>query len=307
MPTKPVAKLATILKRMSDLDHQEVEKEFIGAFYGSHGVGKTSAAQALAQKLRGTGRILFLDSADGWVSLDNIKPLKRNTDLLQVTDPRELMVIANALRNRMKIGDYDFSEYSVVVLDEVSSWFTDVLHSYVREQTNTPDDQDLPEIEGSMYAAPQAAFLNLIKVFHKTPGLHVIMVAHEQDRAIKGEKGASKITPSLSPKLMAGIAQLSHVVARFEARKDPKAKDGYRREAQVLPTRYVEAKTRIGGLDVKEESTALVRKIADWISDSRQMAEDLASPEPQVVAEEPDDDEPGDEDEDYELSEDEED
>lgn len=293
MATKPTAKLATLMKRMADLDHQEVEKEFIGLFYGSHGVGKTSTAQALAQKLRGDGRILFLDSADGWVSLDNIPALKRNTTLLQVSDPRELMSIANALRTRSK----GFEDFTVVVLDEVSSWFTDVLHSYVREVTNTPDDQDLPEIDGSMYAAPQAAFLNLIKVFHKATGLHVVMVAHEQDRAIKGEKGASKITPSLSPKLMAGLAQISHIVARFEARKDPKAKDGYRREAQVLPTRYVEAKTRIGGMEIKEDAVVLVKKVAAWINDSKLMAEDLAAPEVQVVAEEPDD-------EDYELTED---
>lgn len=299
--TKPVAKLANIMKRMADLDHQEVEKEFIGLFYGSHGVGKTSAAQALAQKLRGDGKVLFLDSADGWVSLDNIPALKRNTTLLQVSDPRELMSIANALKTRAK----GFEEFSVVVLDEVSSWFTDVLHSYVREVTNTPDDQDLPEIEGSMYAAPQAAFLNLIKTFHKTTGLHVIMVAHEQDRAIKGEKGASKITPSLSPKLMAGLAQISHIVARFEARKDPKANGGYRREAQVLPTRYVEAKTRINGFDVKVDAVAMVKRISEWVTDSRSMAEDLAGPEPQVIAEEPDEDEP-DDDEDFELEDDDE-
>ncbi len=212
------------------------------------------------------------------------------------------MSIANALRTRAK----GFEDFTVVVLDEVSSWFTDVLHSYVREVTNTPDDQDLPEIEGSMYAAPQAAFLNLIKVFHKTAGLHVIMVAHEQDRAIKGEKGVSQITPSLSPKLMAGVAQLSHLVGRFEARKDPKAKSGYRREVQVLPTRYVVAKTRIGGLEVKEDAVVLVKKVAAWINDSKLMAEDLVAPESQVVAEEPDDEEPVEEDDDFEIEEDDE-
>lgn len=297
MPTKTKASLSQIMGRMNDLEHQEVEKEFIGLFYGSQGVGKTTAAQGLAQKLRGNGRILFLDSADGWVSLENIPALKRQTDRIEVADPRDLMTIANALRTRQK----GFKEYTVVVLDEVSSWFTDVLHAYVREQLGVRDDEDLPEIEGSMYAAPQAAFLNLIKVFHKTQGLHVIMVAHEQERAIKGEKGASKITPSISPKLTAGIAQLSHVIGRFESRK---TKDGYEREVQVLPTRYCEAKTRIGGLPVKLSAVALVKAIAEWINSSR-MAEDLTSPEPQGLAEEPEEaeDEELREEEDFEVTE----
>lgn len=297
----PTKTLASILKNMNDLEHQEIEKEFIGLLYGSHGVSKTTTAQALAQKLRGDGRILFIDSADGWVSLDNFPSLKRNTDLLQISDPRELMVLANALRTRKK----PFQGTTVVVLDEVSSWFTDVLHMHVRDITGTPDDADLPEIEGSMYAAPQAAFLNLIKTFHKTPGLHVIMVAHEQERAIKGEKGASKITPALAPKLTSSLAQLSHVVARFESVKDPKAADGYRREAQVQPTRYVEAKTRIGGMDVKLKVTALVKAIAGWVDDSRAMAEDLTEPEEEVLVEEEEEDEPETE-EDFEVQDDDE-
>lgn len=298
--SKQVRSLAAITKSMNDLETQEVEKEFIGLIYGSHGTTKTTASQALAQKLRGTGRILFLDSADGWVSLENFPKLKRSTDLLQVSDPRELMVLANAIRTRKA----PFKDTTVVVLDEVSSWFTDVLHMHVREATGTGDDEDLPEIEGSMYAGPQAAFLNLIKVFHKTSGLHVIMVAHEQERAVKGERGASKITPSLPPKLTSGLAQLSHVIARFESVKDPKEKSGYRREAQVQPTRYVEAKTRIGGLDVKVSVNTLLKAVESWVEDPDLMAEDLISEEPQLAAEEPEDDEADDE-EDFELSEDE--
>ena len=296
----PVAKLSKLLDRMADMEHQVIEKKFIGLFYGSYGTGKTTAAQALAQKLKGEGRILYLDSADGWVSLDNIKPLKKSTTYLSVTDPRELMVIANALKTKAP----NFEDITVVVLDEVSSWFTDTLHMYAREVTNTSDDADLPEIEGQMYAAPQAAFLNLIKTFHKAQDLHIIMIAHEQGRAIKGDK-EQKMTPSLAPKLMNGLAQLAHVVARFDAKRDANANGGYRREAQVQPTRYVDAKTRIGGLDVKMDAIDLVNEIADW-SNSTQMAKDLAAPEPQVVAEDPQDEEtPEEPEEDFEVKDDE--
>jgi|TARA_R100000482_G_scaffold124710_2_gene78581 hypothetical protein len=287
------ANLAKILSRMNDLEHQEVEKDFIGMFFGGPGVGKTVASVGLAQKLRGEGRALYLDSSDGWVSIDNHPSLKRGIDRIEVSDPRDLMTIANALRSRHK----GFEGYRVVILDEVSSWYTDILHAYVREQTGTKDDEDLPEIEGSMHAAPQAMFLNVIKTFHKTENLHVIMVAHEQGRPIKGESGALLMSPSLGPKITSGLAQLSHLIARFESRK---VKDKYEREAQVWPTRYVMAKSRIGGLDLKLPVASLVKAVSEWINSSR-MGDDLIKPEEKVLAEEPDDD---DEDEDFEISDD---
>ena len=93
-------------------------------------------------------------------------------------------------------------------------------------------------------------------------------------------------------------ASYAHVVARFESRKVGKT---YVTEAQVQPTRYVEAKTRIGGMEVKETANDLVELIAEWINDSEAMAEDLASPEANVVADEPEDDE----DEDFAVEDDE--
>lgn len=295
------AKLNSILGRMNDLEHQEVDKEFIGAFYGGPGTGKTTAAVALAQKLRGDGRILYLDSADGFVSLDNIPALKRNVDRIRVDDGADLAPLANAVRTRHA----RFKPHTVVILDEISSWYTDILHAYAREQLGIGPDEDLPEIEGGLYAAPQAALLNVIKAFHKTAGLHVIMVSHEQTRAIKGDR-EQKITLSLGPKLTASVSQLSHVIARFESRA---VKEGYERTAQVWPTRYVEAKSRIGGLEVKMPVVALVKELAVW-AESDQMAEDLVQPESQEVLEdEPEDatEEIDGDDEDFEVSDDEDD
>ena len=285
-----------LLARMTDMEHQEIEKTFFGLFYGDKGVRKTTTAQYLAQKLKGNGRILFVDSAEGWVSLDNFPKLKRSTDRIQVDDPRDLMVLSRALRTRAK----GYEDYSVVILDEYSSWWQDTLHAYAYEKAGKdPATDELPEIDWTWYGPPQQAMMNVLKNFQRTEGLHVIIISHEQGRAIQGEKnGPQRYTPLLGTKLSAGVGQLAHVVARFESRKVGKT---YVTEAQVQPTRYVEAKTRIGGMEVKEEANDLVELIAEWINDSEAMAEDLAAPEANVVADEPEDDE----DEDFAVEDDE--
>lgn len=290
----PKQRLTTVLNRMVDMEHQEIPKEYVGLHYGDKGTGKTTASQALAQKIRGEGEILFVDSSDGWVSLDNIPALKRNTQYIRVDDPAELMVIAKALQTRVPA----LKNVSVVVLDEMSSWYNDALNSYVREVNGVDEDEPLPKAEWNDYGPPQAAIFNAVKTFHKIPNLHVIIVAHEQSRAVKGEKNAERVGPSLGSKLSENIGQIAHVVARFESRMVAKQ---YVREVQVLPTRYVDAKSRIGGLPLKLDSVKFAKEVATWVTDSQRMVSDLAGPEPQVAEEEPEED-----DDDFEISDDDE-
>lgn len=286
----PAQRLKTVLDRMVDMEHQEIPKDYVGLHYGGKGTAKTVTTMGLAQKLRGDGKILFLDSSDGWVSLDNHPSLKRNTIYIRVDDPAELMVIARALVN----GEKKFGEVTVTVLDEVSSWYNDALNSYIREVNGVEEDQPLPKADWNDYGPPQAAIFNAVKTFHKVPGMHLIMVSHEQSRAIKGDKNAERIEPALGSKLSQNIGQIAHVVARFESRL---VAQKYVREVQVQPTRYVDAKTRIGGMDTKLDSVAFVKSVAGWINDESRMVGDLAAPEAQVAAEDPDEND----DEDFEV------
>lgn len=283
------AALKKFKSRIRDIETEVIEKKAAVTIYGDKGTGKTTAAQALAQKLKGTGRILRLDSSDGWVSLDNIPALKRDTDNVEYATLDDLGVAADALATR-KAG---FEDYTVLVLDEISTWYILALHAYVREQMNLPADAPLPPFGWDYYGPVQAALLNVIQKIQLTPGLHLIMVAHEQERALKGENAAKRMTLAMGTKLAEGIGQLSHVVARFESRS---VQGNYVREVQSWPTRAVDAKSRIKDLDLKMEATKWVKTIAAWV-ESSQMTEDLAEPELQLSHE----DDSGVDDEDFEV------
>ena len=292
MAIKPSV-LKRVSARIQDLSTEVVEKKFCGLFFGDKGTGKTTASSGLAQKLRGEGRILRLDSSDGWVSLDNIPALKRNTDNIENVTIEELAAIIDAISRR----DPAYRKYTVVILDEISTWYTEMLYAYVREQLNVPDDQPIPQFDWNMYGPPQAALKDLINRLHRTPGVHLIMVAHEQERAIKGDAQAKRMVPSMGTKLSDGLGQIAHVVGRFTATEKRSGQTTrYVREVQCWPTRLVDAKTRIGALDKSMEQSAFVKAVSEWVG-SDSMPQDLTKAvKKQADTEEVDDSEEAEED-----------
>lgn len=281
-----MATIKQIMSRMQDMETEVISKTLLTLLYGSYGTGKTTLIAGIAQSLMRIygGRTLYLDSAEGFASLDNLPKLKKGVDRIQVKDPKDLAVIADAMKSGKLKG------YTVLLLDEVDSWFEIILHEYVRETTGTLPTEDLPEIEGKHYAAPTQAMLNVINKFKSVDGLHIIMVAHDQQR---GKEPRIVTSPSLPPKLMKGINEKVHIVGLVEAAI---SKDGYTRTVQVNPSKQVVAKTRIGGLPVKIDFKDLPRIISDWVGSDR-MEDDLVSPEPdpepvddaEIETEEPDD------------------
>lgn len=290
-PEAPVANAKKLLDRMTDAEHQIIETEFFGLFYGGKGVQKSTTAMGLAQKLRGDGRILFAASGNGFSGIDRFPALKRNTKHLRMDDPRELYQLSKALRTRAK----GYEDFTVIVLDDFDSWWQDTLHAFAREQAGTTEDEELPIIDWTWYGPPQQAMMNTIKNFYKTPGLHVIVTAHEQGRPLKGEKGGpDRFEPLLGTKLSAGIGHLAHVVGRFEGRttRDPVTKKAkHVVEVQIQPSRYVDAKSRLSNTnEIKVSSIELVKLAAEWVK-SGSMEVDLSEPEKEVVVEEPTEDE----------------
>lgn len=288
-----------LLARMTDMEHQEIEKTFFGLFYGGKGVHKSTTAMGLAQKLRGDGQILFAASGNGFSGIDRFPALKRHTQHLRMDDPRELYQLSKALRTRAK----GYEDFTVVILDDFDSWWQDTLHSFAREQAGTSEEEELPIIDWTWYGPPQQAMMNTVKNFYKTMGLHVIITCHEQGRPLKGEKGGpDRFEPLLGTKLSAGIGHLAHLVGRFEGRvkKNVQTKQVESVvEVQVQPSRYVDAKSRLSNTnEIKLDSVMLVKKAAEWVLGGG--IETAPAKEQDVVADEPSDED----DEDFEVEDD---
>ena len=305
MASSIVATPAKLAARMTDAEHEDIQTEFFGVLYGGKGVFKSTTAMGLAQKLRGNGEILFAASGNGFSGLDRFPVLKRHTWHLRMDDPRELFQLSKGIRARQI---KDFAKITVIVLDDFDSWWQDTLHAYAYEKDDKdPEKDELPEIDWTWYGPPQQAMMNTVKNFYKTTGLHVIITCHEQGRPLKNEKGGpDRFEPLLGAKLSAGIGHLSHLVARFESRvvRDAVTKKQKQVvEAQIQPSRYVDAKSRLSNTnEIKLDSVTLVKTAAEWVlSGGIERAE--TEPEADVVADEPDEGE----DEDFEVGDDEED
>lgn len=270
MPNAPkkIRSAAEIFQRISAMESQITSKDFISLLYGSYGVGKTLLGLAIAQYLKGDGRILFLDSSDGFVSAEEFPALMEGVDRYRVDDYRELGVLGEALKNRAP----GFEEYTVVQLDEVSSWFTDMLHAWVREAEGVTNDAPLPEIEGKHYGPPTHVFTETIGRFHKTEDMHLILVSHEQSR---GREGSEITGPALPPRFLREINQKMHLVGRVEG----VIRGGdYERKVQTQPSRRVVAKSRLSNLSPVEMVEDVPEKVYEWIN-SGTLEHDLAQPE----------------------------
>ena len=273
-------KLDTLLGRMTDLEHQTVDKNFMGMLYGPPGVGKTTLAMGLAHKLAGKGQVLYLDSADGWVSLENIPSLMKNTIRIPFEEYGDMPTLAAALSAKKRPDS--LKNVKVIVIDELSSIANDVLDRVLRDRTGTKDDE-IPDItaEWSDYYPQKELLRKAVIQFHEVPDLHVILVAHAKEKIDHRKVKVQK--PDFPDKLLGELQKLMHITAYCTAETSMKAGEViYTRQVQSQPSALVEAKSRIGGLPYKTDFTEFVSAVANWVTGDT-MAEDLTKPVPQDI------------------------
>jgi hypothetical protein len=120
----------------------------------------------------------------------------------------------------------------------------------------------------------------IIEAFHAIPGVHVILVAHDQLKQFKrNEDTIERTMPDYNPKLNSQISKPLHVSAHLTS-QIRKNKDGtsYERTLQCLPTALVEAKSRVSGLELKMSAKGFVTVIGDWVFGGA-IEQDLQIPE----------------------------
>lgn len=267
---------------ITDMSNADVSPDLFGVLYSEFGMGKTIATMGIAQSIKGDGDILFCDSSDGWTSLKQFDGLTEDTDLFRVSDPADLIPIANGLKSG-KLKSKRKNRYSVIVLDEGSSMFDVMLESYLREKYALGPDEQLPEAEGRDYGPPTAAFESMLRKFHDIEGLHVIVTAHAR------EVGETKeLRPSLPPKAYNVLMRKAQICAAMSARrrKNVKTKEvTYEREVQLQPSAAVSAKSRMPNSPVKMELDDFVAAVAEWVNSDSFVADTQGKAERQELAE----------------------
>ncbi len=269
----PAMTPAQILKKMSDLDLQTPEKEFIGLLYGPSGTGKTVLSMEMAQALTVTGRILYLDSSDGWVTLDQRqhRHLKKGASYLSVDNYDMLYGVAQALHRRSK----GFEDFDVIVIDEHTSMAENTLDEVVEDVHGDVN----AEVEGKDYRPAQRLTMNALNLMHDTEGLHVILVGH--DRQDGDARKVVTTSPGYSPKLGKAVMKRMHLVGHVTAEiKGAGDATSYNRKVQTQPSRLIAAKSRVGGLGFSSSFGQLIDGVIDWVEGS--IAEDLQLEEPNV-------------------------
>lgn len=266
--------LNQLLSRMTELDKETISRNAMVMLYGPPGGGKTTLGAWLAWSLCSeTGKYVLVDSAEGWVSLENVPALMEGGIRLPYEQESDLTALAEAIRTKKK----GFEDIEVVIIDELSSIADDVLDNVVRERTGVPKTEPLPEIEAFKDYRPMSDRLrNVISSLQKS-GVHVIVIAHTSKST--DHRKVTTTFPALSPKFRQVVSGLMHVTAQVTSEiSGSHDRPTYNRFVQAMPTALVEAKTRVGALrsKVKIDHESFVNAIVEWVSPEGGMADDLS-------------------------------
>lgn len=267
---------AALIKRATEMDVTDVDKDFIGAIYGPIGSGKTIAAVQLAQALTVSGRILYVDSSDGWVSLasEQFKDLREGVTRIRIKSYDDFHGIAEAFARNDKL----FRDFDVIVLDEGTSIAERVVSEVALDKHG-----DEAIVEGKDYRPVELLYMKALNKLHDTEGLNVIIVAHDRtDKIGKGEDAPTITSMGYTPQLGKKVAKLMHVVAYLDATiKGNERGPEYVRELQTQPTRRISAKSRVGDMPLRLTVPEFIERVVEWVDGS--LIEDLQNPEPQVA------------------------
>lgn len=283
VPTK--TDYTKLLNRMTDAHTTEVTADFLGMFYGESGVGKTRFIAALSQRLRGDGLVLWFDTSKGFVSLrgDKLERLRRGVKRIEVESYDDIPNAIAAVRAKYR----DFADVKVVVIDELNSLADEVLERLLREKLGL-GDKEIPDVvpDWAQYYPQKELIRRAVQALDDLSGVHVILGAHEESRAIQiagQEKKISRTSAAFSPKLYAQVKQRLHLLARMTARagRVQSGEQTYRREFQCQPTMWVDAKTRIDGLGLHVTAKDVADAISAWVTDPT-TPEILDEPESEV-------------------------
>lgn len=243
--------------------------KFKWLLYGTSGVGKTVEAMELAQRFTPADKkILYVDTGEGWVSLENHPQLKKRTDRMLYQGMSQFKILVDAIQS----GAESFNNYGTIVFDEFSTSAQKFLH-VVLDTNNVNKLTEAPEFKhwGIVSRNVSETMWDLLRLKESH---HIVFVAHEKTK--KSQRTQLEHTgPSFMESVESVVKNNVHVVSRMTA--DVSNKTGvpiYKRELQVHPTKMVAAKSRVGGLEILVTPTVFNERVLDWMQNSGNLVDE---------------------------------
>ncbi len=231
--------------------------------YGPAGSGKTVELLKLAQAVTPADQeILFLDSAQGFVSARNHPGIQKRVRRLQFQGISQIATLYEAISERAD----GFERVGCVIIDEISSIAKEDLSTIVSARVQAGK---LTQYEGADWPGYNANLERVGRELRKLFKLdvHIMLASHMKESEVKST-GLNLKRPSMPPEMAEVGNGLVHVVAHMSAAtKDKGGKVEYVHTIQVHPTTLVFAKSRVGGLAVKVSPDVFNKRMAEFVQD----------------------------------------
>jgi hypothetical protein len=169
----------------------------------------------------------------------------------------QLEALCHAIRTEAN----GFGIYGTVILDEASSAADSALDEVLKyraaqDRGKDPDTPTQPDYNTTTNRV-RKAYMDLLTL----PGVNVILVSHTRED--KDNRNVVIQRPSFLPKLGQKIKQPLHLIAHVSGNE---IDNNYVRILQVHPTRTIDAKCRIGGLDPQVEYPVFINRVKEWLA-----------------------------------------
>lgn len=280
IPVPSPIELMTALGDSADEDLEFTKKNLKALLYGRSGKGKTVLSIALAQTITPVHQnICYVDSFEGWVSLDNHEGLKSRVRRFRYGGFSQLEILAEAIKQELvdKKNQIEYGKFGTVVLDEHTTMVDQDLalitrHRASQDSEKDPDTPTWPDQNTSIRRTN-----NVLSKFMKL-NINVILVGHYREDKVNN---TVTLSPSYLPKAQPKIKEPLHLVAYVDATAVQGSQEAqYVRSVQVHPTAAIDAKCRLPINQIRIAPEDLVQ-IADAFT-SRKLEEvpEIKSPIP---------------------------